>query len=130
MLSYLYSTKLAEGKHDVNKKKNDDRVRHAETDGYYWGKKYAWREFGLVISKDAFFSYLNEIKHPSVECTTSNPAMSFSNDPSTAFKEDGLADAMHSLIKSATKATKVRFKSPLYSRQFTIRGIEAITDKK
>jgi hypothetical protein len=130
MLSYLYATKLSEGKHEVNKSKNDNRVSHAVKDGYYWGKKYAWREFGLVISKDAFFAYLKEIKHPAVNCITNNSDMAFSNEPSTAYKEDGLADAVNALISSAVKVTKVRFKSPLYSKQFVIRGIEAITDKK
>lgn len=131
MLSYLYATKLSEGKHDVNKGKNDARVTHTAQNSYYWGKKYAWREYGLVISKDAFYAYLKEIKHPTIECITENPDMSFnSNDSSIAYKEDGLADAIHSLIASAEKSTKVRFKSPLYSKQFTIRGIEAITDKK
>ncbi|WP_282130418.1 hypothetical protein [Pseudoalteromonas aliena] len=132
MLSYLYATKLSEGKHNVNKSKNDERVSHTAQDGYYWGKKYAWREFGLVISKDAFFAYLKEINHPKVECITRNPGMGFSNsgEPSTAYKEEGLADAVNSLISSAVKITKVRFKSPLYSKQFVIRGIEAITDRK
>jgi hypothetical protein len=132
MLSYLYATKLSEGKHEVNKGKNDDRVSHTAQDGYYWGKKYAWREFGLVISKDAFYAYLKEIKHPKVECITRNPDMEFSNsgEPSMAYKEEGLADAVNSLIASAVKMTKVRFKSPLYSKQFVIRGIEAITDKR
>lgn len=130
VLSYLYATKLSEGKHEINKQKNDDRVSHSATDGYYWGKKYAWREFGLAISKDAFYAYLEEIKHPQVEWITSNPAMGFSNEPSTAYKEDGLADAIHELIASAVKATKVRYKSALYSKQFSIKGIEAITDKK
>lgn len=132
MLSYLYSTKLSEGKHEVNKGKNDERVSHTAQDGYYWGKKYAWREFGLVISKDAFYAYLKEINHPKVECFTGNHDMGFSNydKPSTAYKDEGLADAVKSLVASAKKKTKVRFKSPLYSKQFVIRGIEAITDKK
>jgi hypothetical protein len=130
MLSYLYATKLSEGKHEVNKGKNDDRVSHTAQDGYYWGKKYAWREFGLVFSKDALFAYLKEINHPKVECITRNPDMAFRNEPSTAYKEEGLTDAVNSLIASAVKVTKVRFKSPLYSKQFVIRGIEAITDKK
>lgn len=130
MLSYLYATKLSEGKHEINKGKNDDRVSHTAKDGYYWGKKYAWREFGLVISKDAFYAYLEEINHPNVACITSNPELGFINEPSTAYKEDGLADAVYALIASAVKETKVRFKSPLYSKQFVIRGIEAITDKK
>jgi hypothetical protein len=37
---------------------------------------------------------------------------------------------MHSLIASAVKVTKVRYKSPLYSKQFAIRGLEAITDRR
>jgi len=132
MLSYLCARKLSEEKHEVNKGKNDARVSHNAQDGYYWGKKYAWREFGLVISKDAFHAYLKEIEHPKVKCITRNPDMEFSNseEPSIAYKEDGLADAMNFLITSAVKETKVRFKSPLYSKQFVIRGIEAITDKK
>jgi len=130
MLSYLYASKLSEGKHDINKGKNDDRVSHTAQDGYYWGKKYAWREFGLVISKDAFYALLKEVNHPKTECITRNPAMPFSNESSTAYKDEGLADVMQSLIASAVKVTKVRFKSPLYSKQFVIRGIEAITDKK
>jgi hypothetical protein len=129
-LSYLYAKKISEGKHDVNKAKNDGRVNHTAQDGYYWGKKYAWREFGLVISKDAFFAYLKEINHPKVQCFTRNPDMVFGNEPSTAYKEEGLADAVNELISSAVKVTKVRFKSPKYSKQFVILGIEAITDKK
>ncbi len=130
MLSYLYATKLSEGKHEINKQKNDARVNHNATDGYYWGKKYAWREYGLAIAKNAFYSYLNQINHPKVDCITSNPDMPYSNEDSVAYKEEGLADAVYALISSATKVTKVRYKSPLYSGQFTIRGIEAITDKK
>lgn len=130
MLSYLYATKLSDEKHSVNKAKNDERVSHNAQDGYYWGKKYAWREFGLVIPKDAFYSYLDEINHPKVECITSNPDQQYGNEKSIAYKEEGLANAIKALISSAEKKTKVRYKSPLYSRQFTIRGIEAITDKK
>ncbi|WP_298692171.1 hypothetical protein [uncultured Sulfuricurvum sp.] len=130
MLSYLYATQLSSEKHDINKAKNDERVSHTAQDGYYWGKKYAWREFGLVIPKDAFYSYLDEIIHPQVECITRNPDKPFNNEKSIAYKEDGIADAINALIASAEKKTKVKYKSPLYSRQFTIRGIEAITDKK
>lgn len=129
-LSYLYATNFAKGKHKVNASKNDSRVNHNAKDGYYWGKKYAWREYGLFISKDAFYSYLKEIKHPSVECVTNDPSKPYSNTTSIAYKEEGLADAMYSLILTAEKANKIRFKSKLYSKQFTIRGIEAITDKK
>jgi hypothetical protein len=130
MINYWYANELARSRHDINKGKNDARVQHTAKDGYYWGKKYAWREFGLVISKDAFYAYLKEISHPRVDCITNNPDMGFMNEPSTAYKEDGLAGAINALIASAEKKTKVRYKSPLYSKQFAIKGIEAITDKK
>ncbi|MFH0709378.1 MAG: hypothetical protein V2A75_04140 [Pseudomonadota bacterium] len=129
-LSYHYSLQLAKEKHDVNKAKNDERVIHAAHDGYYWGKKYAWREFGLIIPKDAFYSYLDEINHSKVECVTQNPDISFNNEKSIAYKEEGLINAIKDLIDSAEKVTKVHYKSPLYSRKFTIRGLDAITDKK
>jgi hypothetical protein len=130
MLSYLYSKKFSKDRHAVNKEKNDVRVTHTATDGYYWGKKYAWREFGLVISKDAFYAYLEQIAHPKVSCITANPDMIFSTDPSIAYKEDGLDDAMELLIMTAVKQSKALYKSPHYSKKFSIRGIEAITDKK
>lgn len=130
MISYTFAKHLSETKHKVNKEKNDARVLHDRKDGYYWGKKYAWREFGLVIPKGAFFAYLDEINHPKIECVTQNPDMPFQNEPSTAYLEDGLEDAITNLLVSAKKATKVRFTSPLYSKQFTIRNIDAITDKK
>ncbi|WP_394209517.1 hypothetical protein [Enterovibrio calviensis] len=130
MLSYLYSQEFSKERHNVNKAKNDDRVTHGAKDGYYWGKKYAWREFGLVISKDAFYAYLEQIGHPKVPCTTANPAMAFSNDPSTAYKEEGLAEAMELLITTAEKKTKALYSSPHYNKRFNIRGVDAITDKK
>lgn len=130
LLSYHYALQLSKEKHDVNRRKNDERVTHTANNGYYWGKKYAWREFGLMIPKDAFYSYLEEINHPKVECITQNPDMPFSNEQSIAYKEEGLLDTIKNLIESAEKITKVRYKSPLYSRQFTIRGLSAITDKK
>lgn len=129
-LSYLYAMELSKKRGIVNKYKNNDRVNPTVQDGYYWGKKYAWREFGLVISKDAFHSYLQEINHPKIQCIISNPDMSFSNESSIAYREAGLEDAIRELIESAEKVTKVHFKSRLYSKRFIIKGIEAITDKK
>ncbi len=130
MLSYMYAKEFSKARHTVNKQKNDERVTHEATDGYYWGKKYAWREFGLVISKGAFYAYLEQIGHPKVPCITANPDMAFSNDPSTAYKEEGLDEAMELLITTAEKKTKALYKSPHYSKRFSIRGVEAITDKK
>lgn len=128
--SYAYACEISRGKHKINKQKNNDRVTHKATDGYYWGKKYAWREYGLVISKEAFYAYLNEVGHPQVECYTENPDMPYSNSPSIAYKDEGLKKAMEDLINTAVKVTNTKYKSPLYSKQFAIKGIEAITDKK
>lgn len=130
MFCYAYSLQLARESHLVEKEKNDIRVTHNATDGYYWGKKYAWRMFGTVISDNAFFKYLKEINHPTTPCVTNNPDLSYSSEPSTAYKEDGLEDAMRNLISTAEKVTPAYFKSPVYSKKFSIKGIKAITDKK
>lgn len=131
MLSFLFAQQEAQSKHAVNKKKNDTRVTHEATDGYYWGKKYAWREFGMAIPQGAFHAYLAEIGHPTVPCITSNPALQYNNnDHSIAYKEEGLAKAIKGLITSAVKVTAVRYESTLYSKRFMIKAISAITDKK
>lgn len=129
-LSYLAAQQIARGNYAAEKAKNDQRVSHAATDGYYWGKKYAWRMFGTAIPKEAFFQYLQEIGHPSVPCNTCDPDLPYANEPSTAYAERGLEDAMRKLIASATKGSGAYFKSPLYSKRFTIKGINALTDKK
>ncbi|HDS1815969.1 TPA: hypothetical protein QEM96_000589 [Pseudomonas putida] len=129
-LSHLAAKQQAKDDLVENKGKNDQRVSHRATDGYYWGKKYAWRRYGLMIPEGAFLAYLKEIGHPSVPCITSNPDLDFpTNDHSTAYKDDGLEQAMDDLIESAVK-DKQYFKSPLYSKKFQIRPIASITDKK
>ncbi|MEE3935836.1 hypothetical protein V2I68_09755 [Pseudomonas viridiflava] len=69
-LSYSAAKQFSLDKLAENQGKNDERVKHKATDGYYWGRKYAWRRFGLMIAKDAFFNYLEEIAHPFVPCKT------------------------------------------------------------
>jgi len=129
-LSYMFAQKLAEEKYDEERAKNDKRVIHNATDGdYYWGKKYAWRMFGACIARDAFDSYLEEIGHPSTPCITRDPDKPFSNEESIAYAETGLADAVDELISTAVKVGRY-YQSPRYSRQFTIKGISAITFKK
>lgn len=129
--SYSYAKNISEENRSVNKQKNDIRVTHSATDGYYWGKKYAWRQFGLAIPKDAFYKYLEEINHPFIKCKTINPDLPFNqNEDSIAYKEDGLDEAIQNLLFSAKKATKVYFESPYYSKRFSIRGPKSITDKK
>ncbi|YCH22944.1 hypothetical protein M1D96_05395 [Pseudomonas sp. D1-3] len=130
LLSYSAAKHFSMDKLAENKGKNDDRVRHRATDGYYWGRKYAWRRFGLVISKNAFYQYLEEIAHPFVPCRTINDDVGIhSNEESIAFKEEGLEDAMNRLIETAVPSGRY-FKSPRYSKKFQIRPINAITDKK
>jgi hypothetical protein len=130
MLSFLAAQQIAKENHKIEKAKNDNRVTHSATDGYYWGKKYAWRMFGTAIANSAFYQYLDEIHHPSVPCITRDPDLPYSNDESIAYAERGLEDAMKNLIVSATKSSAAYFKSPLYSKKFAIKGINAITDKK
>ncbi len=130
-ISYLYARQMSKEKHQVNKIKNDDRVKHKAKDGYYWGKKYAWREFGLFMSQDAFHQYLDEVGHARIDCITMNPDMPYgAGDASFAYKEEGLEEVIKSLVDSSLKVTKVLFKSPLYSKRFSFKGINAITDKK
>jgi len=131
MFSFIAAQQLAKEIRSAEKAKNDQRVSHSAKDGYYWGKKYAWRMFGMVIPKEAFYQYLEEIGHPSVPCITSNPDLPYaSNEASTAYKEKGLEEAVRNLISSAKKVSAAYYKSPLYSRKFSIRGLNAITDKK
>lgn len=130
-LSYNCAKQISKERHKINKLKNDKRVNyaknHTEANEYYWGKKYAWREFGLAISKSAFHNYLKEIGHPIIECKcTSNNFVSLS----IAYKEDNLENAIFNLIKTAKMVTKSLYLSPLYSKKFSIKGISAITDKK
>jgi GR25 family glycosyltransferase involved in LPS biosynthesis len=128
--SYAFAQQIARENQPVEKAKNDQRVTHQATDGYYWGKKYAWRMFGAAISKDAFYSYLEEINHPTVPCVTNNPDLPYQSKPSKAYKEEGLEEAMRNLVSSAIKASPAYHKSPLYSRKLSIKGVKAITDKK
>jgi hypothetical protein len=130
-LSYLFARQLSSENSRTNKAKNDERVTHKETSGYYWGKKYAWREYGLAISKGAFYKYLKEIEHPSTPCLTINPDLPYANnEQSTAYLDDGLLDSIEQLIMTAEKVTKAMYKSPLYSKRFAIDGLTAISDKK
>lgn len=128
--SYAFAQQIARENFSAEKAKNDQRVSHNAKDGYYWGKKYAWRMFGAVISKEAFYNYLEEINHPSVPCVTNNPDLPYQSEPSTAYKEEGLEEAMRNLISSAKKVSPAYYKSPLYSRKISIKGVKAITDKK
>ncbi len=132
--SYHYSRHIAETNKKINKEKNDTRVTHTATNGYYWGKKYAWRQFGLAIPESAFHLYLDHIHHPKVPCKTINPDLAFTkNEDSIAYKEDGLEEAIEKLIFSAEKVGKAYFKSPHYfdnNKKFSIYDPKSITDKK
>lgn len=130
LLSYSAAKHFSIDKLAENQGKNDTRVKHRATDGYYWGRKYAWRRFGLVIAKSAFYQYLEEIAHPFVRCkTVSEDVGIYSNDESIAFKEEGLEKAMDELIDTAVRVGRY-FKSPLYSKKFQVRPVNAISDKK
>jgi hypothetical protein len=129
MFSFMAAKNLAQETYAAEKAKNEQRVSYSADDAYYWGKKYAWRMFGTAIPKNAFFEYLKEINHPSVPCITSDPDLPYGNE-SIAYKEEGLQEAVMNLIASAVKVSSSYYQSPLYSKKFSIKGINAITDKK
>jgi hypothetical protein len=111
-----------------NKSKNDSRVTLLEhVVGYYWGKKYAYREYGKALAKEAFHEYLKEIGHSVVKCKTRNPESKkfTSASESIAYADFGLEDAISRLIASAVREGKY-FKSPLYSKRFTIDDLQRI----
>lgn len=133
-MSFLYATHLSKQKHNENKSKNDNRVTpHLVKGKYYWGKKYAWREFGLFISQDAFHNYMDNIQQVKIKCTTIADGYPL-GQPSFAYLEDGIAHAMKELVDSAEMVKNgPYFRSPLYmggKKKFQIRGTQAITDKK
>lgn len=133
-MSFLYANYLSKQKHTENKLKNNSRVTpHIVSDKYYWGKKYAWREFGLFIPKDVFHEYMDCIGHPKVSCSTIADGYPQGQD-SIAYQEEGIAEAMKKLVDSAEIVKNgPYFKSPLYKdgkNRFQIKEIQAITDKK
>lgn len=123
--SFYVAKVLGEELRAIETQKSDERVVHQATDGRYLGKKYAWRIYGMAISRDAFDVYLEEIWHPSVPCATEGSS-------SVAYREAGLEEAMAKLCQSAIRVGGNRFRSSLFrSREwFQIKGISAITDKK
>jgi len=123
--SFYVAKVLGQELRAVETKKSEERVVHNARDGRYLGKKYAWRIYGMAIAREAFDTYLEDIKHPAVPCSTEG-------SPSVAYKEAGLEAAMDALCNSATRINGNRFKSPLLPSKdwFQIKGISAITDKK
>ena len=133
-LSYSVAKHFSDTKSGENQEKNDTRVSYAAGDeDYYWGRKYAWRQYGLVISRNAFDAYLEEIKHPAVNCVTSNPDLGVVGftENSIAYADTGLEAAMDALIQTAVRVGAGQyFRSPHYSKKFQIRAPSAISDKK
>ena len=109
----------------VETQKSDERVVHQAKDGHYLGKKYAWRIYGMAIAREAFDTYLSDIKHPSTPCFTEGSS-------SIAYKEAGLESAIDALRISAIRKSGNRFSSPLMPSKdwFNVKGVSAITDKK
>jgi len=123
--SYYVSRLLGEELRESETCKSDTRVKHKPNKDHYLGKKYAWRIYGMAIGRDTFDTYLDDIRHPAVDCFTDKSR-------STAYKEDGLLAAMDDLIASAVHINGNRFTSPLLpsKKWFQIKGLSAITDKK
>jgi hypothetical protein len=123
--SHYVARVLGEELRVTETEKSNARVVHKATDGLYLGKKYAWRIFGMAIPREVFDIYLDHIQHPSTPCFTEGSA-------STAYREDGLEQAMNQLIASVVKIKGNRFTSHYVPSKswFTIKGVKAITDKK
>ncbi|MEA9914534.1 hypothetical protein VDG39_17775 [Xanthomonas campestris pv. raphani] len=123
--SFYVARLLGEELREVEARKSDERVTHAPQDGYYLGKKYAWRIYGMAIPRDVFDLYLEHIGHPQVPCVTEGSR-------SLAYLEDGLASAIEKLCSSLVRVANNRFSSPLVPQKkwFQVKGISAITDKK
>ena len=123
--SFYVAKLLGEEARNVETQKSDERVVHQAKEGHYLGKKYAWRIYGMAIAREAFDTYLNDIKHPTVPCFTEGSS-------SVAYKEAGLEAAVDALRASATRINGNRFRSTLMPSKdwFQIKGISAITDKK
>ncbi len=107
ILSYLHSMQFSQNKKIINKQKNDDRVEYDKSHGYYWGPKYAWREYGLVMPQSAFRSYIEEIDHPKISCIITNPDNLAQTTSTVAYADAGLEEAISELIKTASKVTKI-----------------------
>lgn len=110
---------------EVESRKSDERVAHTAQNGYYLGKKYAWRIYGMALPRDVFDLYLEHIGHPCVPCLTDGSR-------SVAYLEEGLASSIERLRTSLVRVANNRFKSSLVPQRkwFRIKGISAITDKK
>ena len=123
--SFYVARLLGEGLREVEARKSDERVTHTSKKGYYLGKKYAWRIYGMAIPRDVFDLYLEHIGHPQVHCLTDGSR-------SLAYLEDGLASAIENLLSSLVRVANNRFSSPLVPQKkwFQVKGISAITDKK
>jgi hypothetical protein len=134
MLSYLVAKNYAQQKYTEERSKNDRRVSHDALDGdYYWGRKYAWRMYGAFMAEEAFLAYLDEQGHKSIPCITTDPDYPSTNTLSTAYSDVGLEQAALALINAAIRINQTSTfyrATELYSRKFTIRGINAISHKK
>lgn len=112
-----------------NKEKNDSRVTLLDSNvtGYYWGRKYAFREYGQGLSADVFHDYLKQIGHPVEKCMTQDKTSPkfLSAIESIAYKEDRLEAAISELISSAEKKTKTLYESSLFDRRFKIHHRDA-----
>jgi len=103
-VSYAIAQKISQENFAIEKANNDRRVTpHGNVTGYYWGRKYAWRIYGIAISENAFDEYLKEIGHPTTTCTTFEPDKPYGNSQSIAYADEGLAAAVSDLIAFATK---------------------------
>ena len=126
-VSHYVARELGEQQREVETRKSKERVVYFGKSELYLGKKYAWRIYGEAFPRGVFDSYLHSIDYPRVNCTTDGT-------PSIAYKDEGLAEAMETLVNSCVRVSKNsnRFKSDLVpdKKWFNIKAIPAITDRK
>ena len=126
-VSHYFARHLGEQQRDVETRKSLERVVYTGVTGLYLGKKYAWRIYGEAFPRGVFDAYLEAINYPRINCTTEGTQ-------SIAYKDEGLAEAMDSLVNSCIRINNSsnRFKSHLIptKKWFNVKAIAAITDRK
>lgn len=112
---------LANRQAPMERAKNDRRVTHEVGTGYYWGRKYAWRVFGMMMKKHQFAQFLAEIGHPTIPCLVrdSRPNQTRLN-PSIAYLEDGLRETVERLVRSSSRVSHWEYRSPHFSMPFSL----------
>lgn len=58
-VSFYVARLLGEELREVESRKSDERVTHVAKDGYYLGKKYAWRIYGMAVPSGTYLTFIS-----------------------------------------------------------------------